>query len=54
MARVPRCPECKRPMEFDDHERDWHCPECDADTLDELTADPEGFGRYDYDEEDRP
>lgn len=54
MARVERCPSCRRPMEYDDDERAYHCPECDADTLDELTAAPEGFSSFEYDEEDRP
>ncbi len=54
MARVPRCEECGRPMEWDDQRRQRHCPECDGDTLDELTAAPEGFDVHEYDEEDRP
>lgn len=54
MARVPRCADCGRPMEYDDATRDYHCPECDDDTFDELTAPPEGFNVFEYDEEDRP
>jgi len=54
MARVPRCGDCGRAMEYDDAAREYHCPECDEDTLDELTAPAEGFSTFEYDEEDRP
>lgn len=54
MARVPRCDDCGRPMEWRDEDRAHHCPECDADALDELAAPPEGFTTHEYDEEDRP
>lgn len=54
MPRVPRCPECRRPMEWRDETREHVCPECDAEALDEITGVPEGFTTHEYDEEDRP
>lgn len=54
MARVPRCDDCRRPMEFDEASRQFECPECNGDVVDEMTAPPEGFGVHEYDEEDRP
>lgn len=54
MARVPRCEECSRPMEWSDRERAHICPECTAAALDEMTEHREGFTTMEYDEEDRP